>query len=108
MKIATLIVRFLLAALLLFASITFFLKLDMESDEVLSKNFQTFMAGLSACAYLLPLAKIVEFVVAISFLTNKYVPLFCLVLLPVSLNIVLIHGFMSPDDLPVGLFLFFE
>lgn len=105
MKIATIIIRTLLGALLLFASITYFFNIPMEEGEKHSAALTTFMAGVMASKYLMPLAKGVELICGLSFFTGRYVSFFSLVLLPVSINILLIHAFMEPKELGIGAFL---
>lgn len=102
MKLTTTIVRILLGALLIFASLMFFLKLAPEPEA--TGSFKAFNAGLVASEYIMPLAKAVELLCGISFITNKFVALANLVILPVSLNIFLINFFLSPENLPIGIF----
>lgn len=104
MKIATIIIRVLIGLFLLFASITFFLKLAPEQET--TGNFKAFQMGLMASSYLMPLAKAVELLCGISYVTGKYVTLANLVILPVTLNILLINYFMSPSTLPIAILLF--
>jgi putative oxidoreductase len=105
MKLATTIIRVLLGALLLFASLMFFLKLAPEPE--VTGDFKAFNVGLVASKYIIPLAKGVELLCGISFITNKYVALANLVILPVSLNIFLINFFMTPENLPIAIFICF-
>lgn len=105
MKTATLIVRLLIGALLLFASISYFLKLVPE--PVTTGDFKAFQLGLVASTYLMPLAKAIELLCGLSFVTNKYVTFSNLLIVPITLNILFINFFMMPEGLPiaVGLFL---
>jgi len=105
MKLATTIIRVLLGALLIFASLMFFLKLAPEPE--VTGDFKAFNAGLVASKYIIPLAKAVELLCGISFITNKFVALANLVILPVSLNIFLINFFMTPENLPIAIFVCF-
>ncbi|RXR19336.1 DoxX family protein [Flavobacterium amnicola] len=105
MKLATTIIRVLLGALLLFASLMFFLKLAPEPE--VTGDFKAFNVGLVASKYIIPLAKGVELLCGISFITNKFVALANLVILPVSLNIFLINFFLSPESLPIAIFICF-
>lgn len=104
MKIATTIVRVLIGALLLFASISFFLKLVPE--PVSTGDFKAFQVGLIASSYLMPLAKGIELLCGLAFLTGRYVALANIVILPVTLNILLINYFLTPETLPVAVFMF--
>ena len=103
MKIATIIVRILLGGLLIFASAMFFLKLAPEPET--TGDFKAFQVGLIASSYLMPLAKGLELLCGLSFLTNKYVTLANIIILPVTFNILLINIFMSPENLPIGVFI---
>ncbi|WP_394759614.1 DoxX family protein [Flavobacterium sp.] len=104
MKIATIIIRVLMGALLIFASAMFFLKLAPEPET--TGAFKAFNVGLIASTYLMPLAKALELLCGISYISGKYVTLANVVILPVTLNILLINLYMSPENLPIGLFLF--
>ncbi len=104
MKIATLIIRTLIGLLLLFASISFFLKLVPE--PVTTGDFKAFQVGLIASTYLMPLAKGVELLCGLAYVSNKFVTLANLIILPVTLNILLINIFLAPESLPIGLFVF--
>lgn len=102
MKIATMIVRILLGALLAYASIRFFLKLAPEPET--TGDFKAFQVGLISSNYLMPLAKTIELVCGLSFISNRFVALSNLVILPVSLNIFLINFFLTPENILIGIF----
>ncbi|HNP33399.1 MAG TPA: DoxX family protein [Flavobacterium sp.] len=104
MKIFTIVVRVLIGAFLLFASISFFLHKAPETE--VTGNFKAFQLGLVASTYLMPLAKAVELLSGLSYVTGKYVTLANIVVLPVTLNILLINYFMSPATLPIAIALF--
>ena len=93
MKTTTIIVRVLIGLLLLFVSSCFFLKLTPE--PVSTDSFKAFQIGLVASTYLLPLAKGVEFLCGLAFVTGKYVTLANIVVLPVTFNILLINYFLK-------------
>ena len=105
MKIATIIVRVLIGLLLLFASVSFFLKLAPE--QVATGNFKAFQIGLVASSYLIPLAKAVELLCGLSYVTGKYVTLANILILPITVNILFINYFMTPEGLPIAIPLFF-
>ncbi|HEY4617719.1 MAG TPA: DoxX family membrane protein [Flavobacterium sp.] len=104
MKIATIIVRTLLGLLFLYTSVSYFFNLAPEPVAV--GEFKAFQLGLVASTYLLPLAKTVELLCAISFISGKYTTLANLVILPVTINILLINYFLTPDNLPLAVFVF--
>ncbi len=102
MKITTIIVRILLGALMLFASISYFFNLGEQPKP--TGDMATVMGGFMATKYLFPLVKIIELLAGINLVTGKFIKLTLLVLLPISVNIFLIHAFLSPKDLPIALF----
>ncbi len=104
MKIATIIIRTLIGLLLLFASIGFFLKLMPEPET--NGNFKAFQLGLIASTYLMPLAKSIELLCGLSFVTGKFVTLANIIILPITLNILFINFFLSPEGIPIAIFMF--
>lgn len=104
MKVATIIIRVLLGSLLLFASISYFLTFDKQ--PALTGELKTVFEGFKATKYLLTLVKIVELLSGLSFLTGKFIKLFSLVFLPVSINILLMNVFLIPAGLPIAIFVF--
>ncbi|RZJ47741.1 MAG: DoxX family membrane protein [Flavobacterium sp.] len=105
MKIATIIVRVLIGLLLLFASISFFFNL-MPAEPVTNDNFKAFSMGLVASTYLMPLAKSIELICGLAFVTGRYVTLANILILPITVNILFINYFMSPEKLPIAVLLF--
>lgn len=104
MKIVTIVIRTLMGLLFLFASISFFLKLVPE--PVTTGDFKAFQIGLVASAYLIPLAKSIELLCGLAHVSGRFVSLANIVLLPVSLNILLINFFLTPESLPIAIFIF--
>ena len=104
MRLATIIIRILLGLFLLFASITYFFPIGEQPAP--TGDMATVFTGFMATKYLLPLAKTVELLAGLSYVSGKFVKLFNLVLLPVSLNILLLNIFPSQDALPIALVLF--
>ncbi len=105
MKIAIIIIRTLIGLLFLFTSIGYFLKLMPE--PVTTGDFKAFQIGIVASTYLIPLAKGVELLCGLSFVTGRYVTLANIVILPVTVNILLINYFLTPENMPIALFVFF-
>jgi len=104
MKIATLIVRILIGALLLFASLSYFFKFGEQPELV--GDMKTVMTGFMATKYLLPLAKSVELICGLSFVTGKFMKISSLILVPITLNILLINVFLMPEGIPIASALF--
>lgn len=105
MKIATIIVRVLIGLLLLFASISFFFHL-IPAEPVNNEDFKAFNTGLVASKYLMPLAKSIELICGVAFVTGRYVTLANILILPITINILFINYFMSPEKLPIAGLLF--
>ena len=103
MKIAVIIVRTLMGLLFLFASIVYFLNLFPQPE--LAGNTKTFMDGVNATRYLMPLIKITEFLCGIAFVSGYFVTLATVVIAPIIVNIFLFHAFVDPSGLPVSVFL---
>ncbi|MFV7235377.1 DoxX family membrane protein [Flavobacterium sp. ZB4R12] len=104
MKIAIIIIRTLIGLLFLFTSISFFLNLTPE--PVSTGNFKAFQVGLVASTYLMPLAKTIELLCGLSFVTGRFVTLANIAILPVTINILLINFFLTPQNMPIALFVF--
>jgi uncharacterized membrane protein YphA (DoxX/SURF4 family) len=103
MKIAVIIVRTLMGLLFLFGSIVYFLNLFPQPE--LAGNTKTFMDGVNATRYLMPLIKITELLCGIAFVSGYFVPLATVVIAPIVVNIFLFHAFVDTQGLPVGIFL---
>src|SRR3954470_15215113 len=106
MKIAVMIIRILMGLLLLVGSILFFLKLTPTPPKM-EPGMKLFFDGIVASVYLLPVVKGIELLCGIAFVSGRFVPLATVVLFPITLNIVLVHGFLDPKGLGAGLFLLF-
>lgn len=104
MKVAAIIVRTLLGVLFIYASVMFFLK--KAPEEMVTGDFKAFQVGMIASHYLMPLAKGLELICGLAFLSGRYVTLANIVILPVTLNILLIHINMTPELLPIGISIF--
>lgn len=104
MKIATLIVRLLLGILFLYTSISYFLHLNPEPAS--TGDFKAFQVGLIASTYLMPLAKTVELLCGLSFVTGKFTTLANIIIFPVIINILLINYFLTPEHLPLAIGVF--
>ncbi len=102
MKIAILIVRILLGALMVFASLSYFFKFGEE--PVLEGEMLTAMTGFLATKYLMPLVKVIELIAGLTLLSGKFMKIGLLILVPITVNIFLLHVFVSPADLPIAIF----
>lgn len=104
MRIATIIVRVLLGLLLLFGAVTYFFNLMPQPAP--TGDLATVMAGFVATKYIFPLTKVIELLAGLSYVSGKYMRLFNVVLLPVSVNILLINILLAPENIPIALFVF--
>jgi len=100
MKIATIIVRVLLGAMMLFASISYFFNLGEQPEP--TGDMATLMGGLFAAKYMFPLVKSIELIAGLMLVSGKFVKLGTILLMPISVNIFLIHLIVSKSDVPVS------
>ena len=106
MKTAVLIIRVLIGVIFLITSIGFFL--DLFPEPITNGDFKAFQAGLIASTYIIPIAKTLELLCGIAFVTGRYVTLANIVILPVTINILFINFYIqTPEGLPIALFIFF-
>lgn len=105
MKTVTIIVRILIGLLLLSVSIAYFFKLMPE--PINTGEFKAFQVGLVPSSYLMPIAKSIELLCGLAFLFDRYVTLASILVLPIILNIIFIDYYLTPQALPISLFLFF-
>ena len=103
MKIAAIVVRSLMGALFIFASVTFLFKLITPPEQ--TGAMKVFNDGLEASGYMMNLVKITELICGIMFLSGRFVPLALILISPVIVNIFFVHLFLDPQNLPVAIFL---
>ena len=104
MKTTTIIIRTILGLIFIYASVMFFLKMAPETESTIA--FKAFQVGIVASSYLMPLTKAIELICGLAFVTNKFTTLANIVILPVTLNILMINYFMMPASLPIAIFIF--
>jgi uncharacterized membrane protein YphA (DoxX/SURF4 family) len=63
---------------------------------------KVFSDGIAASGYLMPLAKILELLCGLSFVTGKFTKLFGIVLLPITVNIFFINVNLMPDGVVIA------
>ncbi len=63
-----------------------------------------FSGALLATGYLFTVVKMVEIIVGILLLVNRFVPLALVLIFPISLNIFLFDTILEPAAAPVGIF----
>lgn len=101
MKIATIVARILLGAMMLFASISYFFDLVGEQPKP-TGDLATLMAGFMASKYIFPVAKSIEFTAGLMLVSGKFVKLGTIILLPISINIFLIHTVVTGVQIPIA------
>ena len=104
MKTAVIIVRTLIGLMFLFSSLTYFLNLVPQPD--LTGDIKTFMDGIAASGYIMPVAKVFEFLCGLAFVSGRFVSLAVVLIFPIALNILLINIFLMPSGLPIAIPLF--
>ncbi len=104
MKIILIVFRVLLGLLLLFASMSYFFNLIPEPIQ--TGNIKVFDDGLKASVYMMPLVKLIELTVGLAYVSGKLMKIANLLLLPISINILMVNIFMMPEGIPIALLLF--
>ncbi|MBK8601445.1 MAG: DoxX family protein [Flavobacterium sp.] len=104
MKIILIVFRVLLGLLLLFASMSYFFNLIPEPIQ--TGNIKVFDDGLKASVYMMPLVKSIELIVGLAYVSGKLMKIANLLLLPISINILMVNIFMMPEGIPIALLLF--
>jgi putative oxidoreductase len=105
MKIATIIVRILLGLLYAFFAAVVLFHINLGEQPEPTGTAKTFMEGMMASVYLLPLIKITELICGIALITGLFAPLATVIIFPVSLNILFFHLFVAPDAIAMAIFI---
>jgi putative oxidoreductase len=100
MKIFTTIVRVVFGLMYLISSLGYFF--NLMPQQSLSGSAQTFVAGLFASVYLMPVVKIIELVCGIAFISNRFVALATIIIFPITFNIFFFHLFMAPEGIAIA------
>lgn len=100
MRITTIIIRTLVGLLMLFASLNYFFHFAVE--PAFTGKMKVFSDGIAASGYIMPMAKIVELLCGLSFVTGKFTRLFGIVLLPITVNIFFINVNLMPDGVVIA------
>lgn len=101
MKIAVIVARILMGLMFLQASVVYFMEW-YPKDQVPSKDVMTYMTGIQM-VHLLDIAKGIELFCAICYLAGRYVALANVVLLPITINIVLLHAMIDPGTVAIAI-----
>ena len=103
MKIIALVARYLLGLAFLIFGLNGFLHF-IPLPPPKSALAGQYLGSLAASGYMVPVF-LLQVVPAVLLLAGWFVPLALVLLAPVLVNIVLFHGLMAPEGLPVPLFL---
>lgn len=85
---------------MLFASLNYFFHFAVE--PAFTGKMKVFSDGIAASGYIMPMAKIVELLCGLSFVTGKFTRLFGIVLLPITVNIFFINVNLMPDGVVIA------
>lgn len=101
MRVATIIVRLLLGGMMLFASLAYFFQFGPEQPKP-TGDLATLMAGFMASKYIFPVAKAIELIAGLTIISGKFMKIGLIILLPITINIFLIHVVVSKTDIPMA------
>lgn len=104
MNKATMITRIILGLIFFVFGLNGFLNFIPTPTEMPEAQMK-FMTGLMATKYFFPFLKGTETLTGLMLLSGVFVPLALVVLAPIIINIFLLHIFMSPEGLPMALFI---
>lgn len=101
--ISTTVVRSLLGLIYLFFGLNFFLHfLPMPPPPAQPGAAEGFMGGLFQAGYFFPMVKGLEVLLGGFLLLNFFTPLSLIILAPISLNILLFHAFLAPENMALS------
>lgn len=103
MKIVTIVLRTLLGLFLLNAGLDYFFHYGPTPPPAVG-DAKVFFDGLMASKYLMPFVKVLEILCGLTFVSGKFDRLGAIVLLPISINIILINIYLVPSAIPFGAF----
>ena len=98
----TKVLRIILGLALIVFGLNGFLNF-MPTPEEIPEALITFMTGVMAIKYFLPLLSICFLATGVMLLLRKWVPFALIVLAPISLNIILLHLFVDLKGIIPGL-----
>ncbi len=101
MKTAALVVRILVGLVFTVFGLNGFLQFLPQMP--MPQPAMTFLGGLAASGYMLPLLFATQVVAGVLLLLGLFVPLALALLAPVIVNIFLFHVFLVPGGLPLAL-----
>jgi len=102
--VSTTITRSLLGLIYLFFGLNFFLHyLPTPPPPAQPGAAESFLGGLFQAGYFFPMVKGLEVLLGGFLLLNFLTPLSLVILAPISLNILLFHAFLAPNNIGVSI-----
>ncbi len=102
--ISTTVTRSLLGLIYLFFGLNFFLHyLPTPPPPAQPGAAESFLGGLFQAGYFFPMVKGLEVLLGGFLLLNFLTPLSLVILAPISLNILLFHAFLAPNNIAVSI-----
>lgn len=103
-SISTTITRSLLGLIYLFFGLNFFFHfLPTPPPPAQPGAAESFVGGLFQAGYFFPMVKGLEVLLGGFLLLNFFTPLSLVILAPISLNILLFHAFLAPDNVALSI-----
>lgn len=96
-------VQLLAGLMLVVFGLNKFLHFIPHPESTISMGMYT--GALAQSGFIFPIVAVIEIIAGIAFLTNKYVPLMAVVLMPVMVNAFLAHLFLDPAGIGNSTFL---
>tara|TARA_R110002072_G_scaffold235697_1_gene393289 strand:+ start:2854 stop:3228 length:375 start_codon:yes stop_codon:yes gene_type:complete len=96
----TKIIRFLLAVILILIGLNKFL--NFIPAPAIPEDASQFMGSLKATGYILPVLGVIEIVIGLLLLINKWVAFAVLALIPISVNVLLYHLFLDIPSIGIA------
>lgn len=101
--ISTTAVRSLLGLIYVVFGLNFFLHfLPIPPPPATPGAAEGFMGGLFQAGYFFPMVKGLEVILGAFLLLNLFTPLALVILAPISLNILLFHAFLAPENIAIS------
>ena len=111
LKITMILLRTLMGLLFLLGAIAYFLAMFFPHSGLaksmappLQGDMKTFNDGLMASHYLMPMAKLIELLCGLAFVTGRFVPFASVLIAPIIVNILSIALVLNHDTLIPALF----
>lgn len=99
----TVILRVFLGLVLIFFGLSKLISFDIMPSPTFTDDALQFMNSLSNTGYVLKVVAMLEIVIGLLLLINKWVPFALILLAPITVNVLLFHLFLDPSGLIVAL-----